>query len=172
MADGGTAQLTSGSGSALRYHVEGMDCPSCASKIETAVGRFGGAEDIRVNYHSQVLAFRLDEAATPRSAVEEGIASSATASLRSRRRESSRASLGRVPSTWGSFAPASPGGRERRRGSPRQSAPSWRPVSPSRWPPQPWTTGFTCPLPYSASATSAARPSLRQAPGRPSALRC
>ncbi|MBI0539718.1 heavy metal translocating P-type ATPase, partial [Roseomonas sp. KE2513] len=50
-----------------------MDCPSCASKIETAVGRFGGAEDIRVNYHSQVLAFRLDEAATPRSAVEEGI---------------------------------------------------------------------------------------------------
>ncbi|MBS5904677.1 MAG: cadmium-translocating P-type ATPase [Acetobacteraceae bacterium] len=50
-----------------------MDCPSCASKIETAVGRFGGAEDIRVNYHSQVLAFRLDEAATPRSAVEEQI---------------------------------------------------------------------------------------------------
>ncbi|WP_206667510.1 heavy metal translocating P-type ATPase [Muricoccus nepalensis] len=50
-----------------------MDCPSCASKIETAVGRFGGAEDIRVNYHAQVLAFRLDEAATPRSAVEEQI---------------------------------------------------------------------------------------------------
>jgi Cd2+/Zn2+-exporting ATPase len=50
-----------------------MDCPSCASKIETAVGRFGGAEDIRVNYHSQVLAFRLEEAATPRSAVEEQI---------------------------------------------------------------------------------------------------
>ncbi|MCR0984094.1 heavy metal translocating P-type ATPase [Roseomonas populi] len=73
MADGGTAQLAPGSRAALRYHVEGMDCPSCASKIETAVGRFGGAEDIRVNYHSQVLAFRLDEAATPRSAVEEGI---------------------------------------------------------------------------------------------------
>ena len=73
MADGGTAQLAPGSRSALRYHVEGMDCPSCASKIETAVGRFGGAEDIRVNYHSQVLAFRLDEAATPRSAVEEQI---------------------------------------------------------------------------------------------------
>jgi Cd2+/Zn2+-exporting ATPase len=50
-----------------------MDCPSCASKIETAVGRFGGAEDIRVNYHAQLLAFRLDEAATPRSAVEEQI---------------------------------------------------------------------------------------------------
>ncbi|MBI0539682.1 heavy metal translocating P-type ATPase, partial [Roseomonas sp. KE2513] len=50
-----------------------MDCPSCASKIETAVSRFGGAEDIRVNYYAQVLAFRLDEAATPRSAVEEQI---------------------------------------------------------------------------------------------------
>ncbi|PHK94537.1 heavy metal translocating P-type ATPase [Pseudoroseomonas rhizosphaerae] len=73
MADGGTAQLAPKSRAALRYHVEGMDCPSCASKIETAVGRFGGAEDIRVNYHSQVLAFRLDEAATPRSSVEEGI---------------------------------------------------------------------------------------------------
>ena len=54
----------------LRYRVEGMDCPSCASKIETAVGRLGGAGDIRVNYHTQVLAFRLDEATTPRATVE------------------------------------------------------------------------------------------------------
>ena len=73
MADGGTVARDPGSRMALRYHVEGMDCPSCASKIETAVGRFGGAEDIRVNYHSQVLAFRLDETATPRTAVEEQI---------------------------------------------------------------------------------------------------
>jgi Cd2+/Zn2+-exporting ATPase len=57
----------------LRYHVEGMDCPSCATKIETAVGRVSGAEDIRVNYHAQVLAFRLDETATPRATVEETI---------------------------------------------------------------------------------------------------
>jgi len=57
----------------LRYHVEGMDCPSCAAKIETAVGRLGGAEDIRVNYHAQVLVFRLDETATPRAAVEETV---------------------------------------------------------------------------------------------------
>ena len=73
MADGGTVNLDQGTRAVLRYHVEGMDCPSCASKIETAVGRFGGAEDIRVNYHAQLLAFRLDEAATPRSAVEEQI---------------------------------------------------------------------------------------------------
>ncbi|SUE43983.1 Lead, cadmium, zinc and mercury-transporting ATPase [Roseomonas gilardii subsp. rosea] len=73
MADGGTATRDPGSRAPLRYHVEGMDCPSCASKIETAVGRFEGAGDIRVNYHRQALAFRLDEAATPRSAVEEQI---------------------------------------------------------------------------------------------------
>ena len=73
MANGGTVELDSGTSVVLRYNVEGMDCPSCASKIETAVGRFGGAEDIRVNYHAQVLAFRLDEAATPRTAVEEQI---------------------------------------------------------------------------------------------------
>jgi Cd2+/Zn2+-exporting ATPase len=55
---------------ALRYRVGGMDCPSCASKIETAIKRFGGAAGIRVNFHSQTLTFRLDEAITPRAAVE------------------------------------------------------------------------------------------------------
>src|ERR1700738_5406841 len=70
MADGGLAEGGASSLVALRYRVEGMDCPSCASKIETAVGRLGGAGDIRVNYHRQVLALRLDEAATPRATVE------------------------------------------------------------------------------------------------------
>jgi Cd2+/Zn2+-exporting ATPase len=55
---------------ALRYRVGGMDCPSCAGKIETAIKRLGGAEGILVNYHSQTLAFRLDEATTPRAVVE------------------------------------------------------------------------------------------------------
>ncbi len=54
----------------LRYRVEGMDCPSCAGKIETAVGRVQGAGDVRVNYQRQVLAFQLDEALTPRAEVE------------------------------------------------------------------------------------------------------
>uniref|UniRef100_UPI001357DD37 heavy metal translocating P-type ATPase n=1 Tax=Rhodovarius lipocyclicus TaxID=268410 RepID=UPI001357DD37 len=73
MANGGTVNLDPVSRIALRYHVDGMDCPSCASKIETAVGRFAGTDDIRVNYHAQVLAFGLNEAATPRAAVEEQI---------------------------------------------------------------------------------------------------
>lgn len=73
MTDTDTKQAESRPQAILRYHVEGMDCPSCAAKIETAVGRLSGAEDIRVNYHAQVLAFRLDEAATPRAAVEETV---------------------------------------------------------------------------------------------------
>src|SRR3954451_19488386 len=68
MADGIEATL-------LRYRVDGIDCPSCASKIETAVTRLGGTADVRVNYQRQVLALRLDEAATPRTAVEESIRS-------------------------------------------------------------------------------------------------
>jgi Cd2+/Zn2+-exporting ATPase len=54
----------------LRYRVEGMDCPSCAGKIETGLGRLDGADDVRVNYQKQSLALRLDEARTPRAVVE------------------------------------------------------------------------------------------------------
>ncbi len=57
----------------LRYRVGGMDCPSCAAKIETALRRLGGAEGTQVNYASQTLALRLDEAITPREAVERSI---------------------------------------------------------------------------------------------------
>src|SRR4051794_29819721 len=66
MADGIEATL-------VRYRVDGMDCPGCASKIETAVRRLGGTADVRVNYQRQVLALRLDEAATPRTSVSERI---------------------------------------------------------------------------------------------------
>ncbi len=60
---------------ALRYRVGGMDCPSCAGKIETALKRLGGADGIRLNYHSQTLALRLDEATTPRETLEARIRS-------------------------------------------------------------------------------------------------
>ncbi len=70
-----TAVATALERTALRYRVGGMDCPSCAGKIETALKRLGGAEGIRVNYHSQTLAFRLDEATTAREAVESQIRS-------------------------------------------------------------------------------------------------
>ena len=65
-----TGQTMAESKTALRYKVAGMDCPSCATKIETAVGRLPGIEDISLSYHSQVLKLRLDEAATPRERLE------------------------------------------------------------------------------------------------------
>lgn len=57
----------------LRYRVEGMDCASCAAKIETAVGRFAGTADVSVNFANQVLAFRLDESRTNPVAIEKTI---------------------------------------------------------------------------------------------------
>src|SRR5665213_4088442 len=55
---------------ALRYRVGGMDCPSCAGKIETALNRLGGARAVRVNHQTGVLLLELDELATPRERVE------------------------------------------------------------------------------------------------------
>lgn len=57
----------------LRYRVEGMDCSSCALKIEDAVQQLRSTEEIQVNYKAQVLELRLDEATTPRTTVEEQI---------------------------------------------------------------------------------------------------
>ena len=61
------------SGVELRYRVEGMDCTSCALKIEGAVEKLGGADEIEVNYKTQVLGLRLDETVTPRATVEDHI---------------------------------------------------------------------------------------------------
>ncbi len=57
-------------GTALRYRVDGMDCPSCAGKIETALNRLSGARAVRVNHQTGLLVLRLDEGATPRERVE------------------------------------------------------------------------------------------------------
>lgn len=44
-----------------RYRVEGMDCPSCAAKIETAVGRVPGVEDISVSVSKGTMTVRHAE---------------------------------------------------------------------------------------------------------------
>ena len=73
MANSGTTATGTKPRADLRYRVEGMDCSSCTLKIEDTVEQLGGAEDIQVNYKTQILEFRLDDAATPRTAVEEQI---------------------------------------------------------------------------------------------------
>ncbi|MGQ9369259.1 heavy metal translocating P-type ATPase [Azospirillum sp. ST 5-10] len=66
------AAATAGTPS-LRYKVSGMDCPSCVAKVETALRRLPGAEDVSLSYQSQILRLRLDETATPREILESTI---------------------------------------------------------------------------------------------------
>ncbi|SNB67740.1 Cd2+/Zn2+-exporting ATPase [Arboricoccus pini] len=59
----------------LRYRIGGMDCASCAGKIETAVRRKPGVSDVAVSFQRQTLAFALDEGQTPRASIEAQIRS-------------------------------------------------------------------------------------------------
>ena len=49
--------------STARYRVTGMDCPSCASKIESATRAVDGVEDVKVSIASQIMTLRLTDAA-------------------------------------------------------------------------------------------------------------
>ena len=42
----------------VAFRVSGMDCPTCAGKVEAAVLRFPGVTNVRVNFANQVLSFR------------------------------------------------------------------------------------------------------------------
>ncbi|UYO43015.1 cadmium-translocating P-type ATPase [Rhodopseudomonas palustris] len=46
---------------AYKIRVEGMDCASCALKIETAMQRLPGVADVRVSYSAATLALRFDQ---------------------------------------------------------------------------------------------------------------
>lgn len=48
----------------VRYRVTGMDCSSCAVKIEGAARRVAGVQDVRVSIASQEMTVRLDNKAT------------------------------------------------------------------------------------------------------------
>lgn len=48
----------------VRYRVTGMDCSSCAAKIEAAVRKIDGVEDVKVSIASQVMTLKVDEPAT------------------------------------------------------------------------------------------------------------
>lgn len=55
-----------------RFRVQGMDCASCVSKIETAVKRIDGVESVRVGMQSETLTVVLGGAAV-REAVEKTV---------------------------------------------------------------------------------------------------
>ena len=44
----------------VQYRLEGMDCPSCVSKIETALGRMPGVEEAKVTFGSQSVSLQFD----------------------------------------------------------------------------------------------------------------
>ena len=58
---------------ALKLRVEGMDCGTCALKIENALKRLPGVSEINVNYSSETLTLSLDEDRTSRTAIEDKI---------------------------------------------------------------------------------------------------
>lgn len=47
----------------VRYLVSGMDCASCATKIERAVGNIAGIQEVRVSIASQTMVLRTDNPA-------------------------------------------------------------------------------------------------------------
>ncbi|MFD2263499.1 heavy metal translocating P-type ATPase [Lacibacterium aquatile] len=59
--------------SPLKLRVEGMDCGSCAVKIENAMKRLPGVTDISVSYGQESLSLMLDEDRTSRATIEDKI---------------------------------------------------------------------------------------------------
>ena len=50
----------------LKLHVDGMDCGSCALKIETALTRLPGIQDVSVNHTAGSVTLQIDEQRTTR----------------------------------------------------------------------------------------------------------
>ena len=56
-----------------RYRVTGMDCPSCAAKIERAAGKVPGVQAVRVSIASQVMTLTLADVAAGLPKVEQAV---------------------------------------------------------------------------------------------------
>lgn len=57
----------------LRFRVEGMDCGSCAGKIETAVRRIPGVSAVKVSFATSMLIVEADPALVPAQAIESAV---------------------------------------------------------------------------------------------------
>lgn len=95
------AAAIDGQGRTLRYRVDGMDCPSCVGKLQTALGRIEGVSGVEVNFATGLLAFGAAGAASNGQAVE--------AKIRA---------LGFTPTAIDDAAPRAP--------APDESRPWWR----------------------------------------------
>ncbi len=59
----------------LRYHVSGMDCASCATKVEKMLERTPGALERKILLSSEILEVNLDEARSSRTVLEQNLRS-------------------------------------------------------------------------------------------------
>jgi Cd2+/Zn2+-exporting ATPase len=50
-----------------RFQVEGMDCPSCVGKVETALKRLAGVSDVSASFATETVALKIDATAPTRS---------------------------------------------------------------------------------------------------------
>lgn len=69
MANGNATSSTE----AVRYNVTGMDCASCAAKIEKAARGVAGVQDVKVSIASQVMTLSVDEPGARLPAVEAAV---------------------------------------------------------------------------------------------------
>lgn len=59
----------------IRYHVTGMDCSSCAAKVEGAARKVEGVADVKVSIASQIMTLEVDNPAARLPVVESAVTS-------------------------------------------------------------------------------------------------
>ena len=59
----------------IRYHVTGMDCASCAAKIEGAARKVEGVGNVKVSIASQIMTLNVDDPQTRLPAIEQAVTS-------------------------------------------------------------------------------------------------
>lgn len=59
----------------IRYHVTGMDCSSCAAKVEGAARKVEGVADVKVSIASQIMTLDVDDPRARLPAVEQAVTS-------------------------------------------------------------------------------------------------
>ncbi len=61
------------SAATARYHVTGMDCSSCAAKVEGAARKVPGVSDVKVSIASQIMTLEVDDPAARLPVVESAV---------------------------------------------------------------------------------------------------
>lgn len=67
--------MTTAANSKIRYHITGMDCPSCAAKIEGAVRKIEGVSKVKVSIASQIMTLEIDDSVMRMPVLESAVTS-------------------------------------------------------------------------------------------------